>query len=374
MAGLGATTAALKAMRAQAEAMAAAGIGPAQGRLHETTGFGSNPGALRMLSHVPEGLDAGAPLVVVLHGCTQTAEGYLHGVGWPALADRYGFVLLCPEQTTANNPNRCFNWFLPEDVAQGRGEAGSIRQMIERAVSDHGVDRRRIFVTGLSAGGAMTSALLAAYPDVFAGGAIIAGLPAGAASSMQEAFGAMMQSRSRPASQWGDLVRQASKHAGPWPKVSIWHGDADTTVAPANAEAIVRQWTDVHRLRQEPDSVELVQGYRRAVWRGPDGAPVVESYSIRGMGHGTPLATGGTEGYGQAGPFMLEVGISSSLQIAQFWGLTGAVRTQARPQPPPPQPRRPQTPPPPNGTPAHDLIGSVGRTITDALKAAGLMK
>jgi poly(hydroxyalkanoate) depolymerase family esterase len=116
-------------------------------------------------------------LVVALHGCTQTAADYDHGSGWTRLADRYGFAVLFPEQQRANNPNNCFNWFLPSDTRRSHGEAFSIRQMIERVITDHGVDRRRVFVVGLSAGGAMTSAMLATYPDLFAGGAIIAGLP-----------------------------------------------------------------------------------------------------------------------------------------------------------------------------------------------------
>ncbi len=153
--------------------------------------FGSNPGNLRMLSYVPQGLPKGRPLVIALHGCTQTAAVYDYGSGWSNLADRHGFAVLFPEQQRANNPNNCFNWFLASDTRRDQGEALSIRQMIECLIQDYGVDRSRIFVVGLSAGGAMAAAMLAAYPDVFAGGAIIAGLPHGAATNVQEAFEAM---------------------------------------------------------------------------------------------------------------------------------------------------------------------------------------
>ena len=115
-------------------------------------------------------------LVVVLHGCGQTAAGYDFGTGWSTLAKRYGFALLMPEQQGSNNANTCFNWFNQGDVARGRGEAASIRQMIARMVADQKIDLHRIYITGLSAGGAMTSAMLAVYPEVFAGGAIVAGL------------------------------------------------------------------------------------------------------------------------------------------------------------------------------------------------------
>ncbi len=137
-------------------------------RLQPLAGFGPNPGALAAKFHVPNGLEEGAPLVVVLHGCTQTAAGYDYHSGWSRLADEAGFALLFPEQQRANNPNLCFNWFLPGDARRGSGEALSIRQMIETMVATHGLDRTRIFITGLSAGGAMASAMLASYPEVFA--------------------------------------------------------------------------------------------------------------------------------------------------------------------------------------------------------------
>jgi feruloyl esterase len=294
--------------------------------LVEVDGFGTNPGALRMFAFVPEALPRASALVVVLHGCGQTAAGYDFGTGWSTLAKRYGFALLMPEQQGSNNANTCFNWFNPGDVARGRGEAASIRQMIARIVADHKIDSRRIYVTGLSAGGAMTSVMLAVYPEVFAGGAIIAGLPFGIASNVREALGGMMQSTSRPADQLGDLVRKASKHRGPWPKVSVWHGSADRTVNPGNANEIVKQWLDVHGLPSAPMSAVDVDGHPREVWWNADGETVVESYTITDMAHGTPLGLAGNdEPYGAEGAFLIEAGISSSYHIANFFGLTERV-------------------------------------------------
>jgi poly(hydroxyalkanoate) depolymerase family esterase len=294
-----------------------------QSPLVEINDFGSNPGGLRMFAFVPEQLPRAPALVVVLHGCGQTAAGYDLGAGWSTLAERYGFALLMPEQTASNNANTCFNWFNPEDIARGSGEAGSIRQMIARMAGDHKIDSRRIYVTGLSAGGAMTSVMLATYPDVFAGGAVIAGLPYGVASNVREALSGMMASPSRPASELGDLVRNASKHKGPWPKLSVWHGSADRTVNPANADEIVKQWLDVHGLPLAPMSAGEVDGYPREVWWNADGETVIESYTITDMAHGTPLGDSGhDERFGEGGAFLIEAGISSSYHIANFFGLT----------------------------------------------------
>jgi poly(hydroxyalkanoate) depolymerase family esterase len=278
-----------------------------------------------MFGYCPQTLPDNPALVVVLHGCTQTAAGYDLGAGWSTLADRYGFALLLPEQQRSNNPNGCFNWFRPEHSRRNQGEPLSIRQMIEKSIVDHGIDRRRVFVTGLSAGGAMASNMLACYPEVFSGGAIIAGLPYGAATTVQQAFESMFQCPSRPAREWGDLVRKASSHRGPWPRVSVWHGNDDKTVIPSNALEILKQWTEVHGLPPSPSLKTRVDGHPREVWINDAGDELIEAYTITDMAHGTPLAIGEAEGAcGSPGPFLLPVGISSSYHIAKFFGIAVA--------------------------------------------------
>src|SRR5215207_11760807 len=137
------------------------------GRLRTVEGFGFNPGRLALYAYVPAGMGKGAPLVVVLHGCTQTAASYDEGSGWSRLADEHGFAVAFPEQRSENNGKLCFNWFDPRHTERGRGEAQSIAQMIEHMVVAHGLDGSRIYITGLSAGGAMTSVMLATYPELF---------------------------------------------------------------------------------------------------------------------------------------------------------------------------------------------------------------
>jgi hypothetical protein len=125
----------------------------------------------------------------------------------------------------------------------------------------------------------------------------------------------------------GDLVRNASDHRGPWPKISVWHGSADRTVNPANADEIVKQWLDVHHLPPAPMSEGTVDGYPRQIWWNADGETLVESYTITNMAHGTPLGIADNdERYGAQGAFMIEAGTSSSYHIANFFGLTEWIR------------------------------------------------
>jgi len=291
-------------------------------RLRELTGFGANPGDLRMFVYAPSHLPPKAPLVIALHGCTQTADEYDHGTGWSSLADSLGFAVVYPQQQSANNPKNCFSWFLPGDIGRGHGEALSIREMVEHAVAIFAADRGKVFVTGLSSGGAMTAVMLATYPEVFAGGAIIAGLPYGCASNVQQAFEAMFTEQGHAARALGDTVREASRHRGPWPKISVWHGTNDPIVKPANGEAIIRQWTNVHGLSGSPSYQELIGGHTRRIWSDAKGEALIEAFTIRGMAHGVPLATTtGGERCGAAGAFFLDVGISSTHQIARFWRL-----------------------------------------------------
>jgi feruloyl esterase len=348
---------------------------PGETRLRAIDAFGDDPGGLRMFAYAPPGLAPGAPLLVVLHGCTQSAAGYDDAAGWSRLADEHGFALVLPEQRRENNPRLCFNWFEPEHVARGSGEVASIRSMVAHAVAAYGADPDRVFVTGLSAGGAMTAALLAAYPEVFAGGAIIAGLPAGAARDVPSALKAMRDGVIRPPARWGGLVRAAAPPPARWPRVAIWHGDADAVVRLVNAGELVKQWTDVHGVAHATPQIDEIDGAARRVWRGPDGVALVEEVVVPGLGHGAPLDTAvGAPGRGRAAPFMLEAGISSTWRIAQSFGLAEARPSSVR------ETTRPRAEPAPREAPASDRGAEprrgfdVAGVIEASLRRAGLLR
>jgi poly(hydroxyalkanoate) depolymerase family esterase len=282
----------------------------------EQTGFGSNPGGLQMFRYAPAGLPAGAPLVVAMHGCTQTAAQYGDESGWLQLADRWRFALLLPQKPYGG----CFSWYDRAATTRDRGEALSVRQMVDWMLTEYRSDSRRVYVTGLSSGGAMTAVMLAAYPEVFAGGGIVAGLPYRCAKSMIDAYACMNPGVDRTPQAWGDLMRAASPYRGPWPSVSIWQGTADTTVAPANQAELLDQWTNVHGVDEVADVSDTVAGYPHRVYADATGAGVVETYQITGMPHGQPVAPT-VEGCGHTGTYAFDRGICAAYHIGLFWGL-----------------------------------------------------
>lgn len=251
--------------------------------------FGDNPGRLRMLAHVPSRV-TGRPLVVLLHGCGQDAARFALDSGWIDMAERLRFPLILPEQSDANNARRCFQWFQPSDTARGHGEAASIAAMTRAAISRFDSDSRRVFIVGLSAGGAMATAMLAAYPDLFAAGASVAGLPVGAARTGMQAILRMTSAGpDRTPQQWAAQVRAAGPrgYAGPWPRLSIWHGQSDTTVAPENANLLASQWRALHGLFDQTLAEQVRDGVWHRSWPAePHG--LVEAWSLPRFPHAYP--------------------------------------------------------------------------------------
>ncbi|GAA1379221.1 extracellular catalytic domain type 1 short-chain-length polyhydroxyalkanoate depolymerase [Catellatospora chokoriensis] len=299
---------------------AAVAAAPAQAAtLTQVSSFGSNPGNLAMYSYRPDNLPAGRPVVVLLHGCTQNASGYFTNSGWRKYADLWGFSLIVAEQKSANNSLSCFNWFQAGDIARGAGEALSVRQMVDHAVANLGADASRVYVSGLSAGGAMSAVMLATYPDVFKAGSVVAGIPYNCGTVCQSA------AQSKTPQQWGTLVRNAySGYSGPWPRVAIWQGQSDSTVVPANGTELMTQWTNVHGVTQTPTGTTSLPAGTTLETYGSD---VVRLYKVAGMGHGTPVDPGsGIDQCGTATSYFLDT-ICSAYRDAVYFGLDSTATT-----------------------------------------------
>jgi poly(3-hydroxybutyrate) depolymerase len=247
--------------------------------LQSINDFGSNPGNLNMYVYVPNGHQPKPALVVALHECVQKAPTFDDETGLTKFADKLKFLLLLPEQPAVNNEYQCFNWFQTEDNQKNLGESGSIRNMIQYMIDTYDVEVSRIFVLGLSAGGSMTSVLMANYPELFQGRAIIAGTPYGcnnptlftspmyywlnmfygeAAAAIYACGLFNYTPTQRSAAEWGDLVRASSGGTpAAWPKViSLWQGLKDSRVNPANQSELIKQWTNVLGIDQTPDQTE----------------------------------------------------------------------------------------------------------------------
>ena len=263
-----------------------------------------NPGGLILHAHVPHNLPAGAPLVVLLHGCGQNAEEFATQSGWRYLAAKHNFALLIPAQTEANNAQTCFNWFRPADIQHGQGEAESIAAMAKSMVDGLHLDGSRVFVTGLSAGGAMTAVLLAAYPNLFAAGAVVAGLPAGSASNVVNALARMAgRGQKHDPADWAGQARRLGppQYEGRYPRVSVWQGLADQVVAASNARDVALQFASLHELSL-PATTSPRAGMHRTVWGN-----AVELWELDFAGHVYPSEA--------------EQGISAAQEIAKFWGI-----------------------------------------------------
>jgi poly(hydroxyalkanoate) depolymerase family esterase len=321
----------------------------------------AGPG-LRFCVHAPGGVQAGAavPLVCMLHGCTQDAAGFAVATRMNEAADRHGFVVVYPQQDRSQNPQGCWNWFLREHQTRGTGEPAALAATVRHVMgttSPWTIDSRRVFVAGLSAGGAMAAVMLAAYPEAFAGGAIVAGVPYGCAgtdgepvlAAEKEAFLAnpflgeaawaayacgitragpvpvRLTPFDREPGTWAGRVRQAGAPTPPaWPRVSLWQGDADPTVNPMNLRELLDQWTAVEGIDEVPDREEATAAYRRREFADAAGGVRVETYELPGMGHAVPVDPGtGPEQCGKVAPYFADRHVCAAFRIARFWGLTG---------------------------------------------------
>ena len=290
-----------------------------------------NPGKLGLLLYRSPRMAARPPLVLLLHGCRQDAATFARESGWLARIDRAGGVLAVPEQRPENNHSQCFNWF-EADGPTGRAELDSLTRIIDGLRARHDCDPARICVVGLSAGGAMAAALMAAAPDRIAAGAVVAGLPVGVAHSAGEALHKMVAPAAGGSDdQWESRARilAPAGYAGPWPRLSVWHGTADQVVNDGNAALLVQQWRALHGLATAPDSTASLgeDHVRYAAWSHAGVLPGVERWTLSGVDHAYPIGPGG-----RPGRWVTPTAIDATAEIAAFFGLVGGQEPSGRPR------------------------------------------
>ena len=254
----------------------------AQGGQFINASFGNHAGARPYKLYIPSGY-TGQPLhlVVMLHGCTQTPDDFAAGTGMNALAEERGCFVLYPAQTSGANRSRCWNWFKRGDQGRDKGEPAILAGMTRECMRRYAIDPRRVYVAGLSAGGAMAAVLAAAYPDLYAAVGIHSGLAVGSAHDVQSAFAAM---QGAPASAQGKRT-QGKRTPGALP-VIVFHGDRDTTVHPSNGEQLFMDAVDpAMRASVEQGHVPGGHAFTRTVHRDSSGRIVLERWVVHGAGH-----------------------------------------------------------------------------------------
>jgi poly(hydroxyalkanoate) depolymerase family esterase len=239
------------------------------------------------------------PLVVMLHGCTQDPDDFAAGTGMNALAREQGFYVLYPAQAQDANPSRCWNWFKHNHQTRNRGETAVIATMTHAVVQAHGIDPDRVFIAGLSAGGAMAALVAAAYPETFAAVGVHSGLPPGAADSLPQGLAAMRTGTGATTLPAGipvgkrSMANPAAAAELPVPAI-VFHGDQDQTVHPRNGEQVIEAVLK-SRARSSASTANrptLEQGvstrgrrYTRSTHRSDSGQPIAEHWLVHGAGH-----------------------------------------------------------------------------------------
>ena len=253
-----------------------------------------------------------SPLLMMLHGCTHDAEDTAEISGMNRIAEANGFLVVYPEQSRLANLMKCWNWFAEKDQTRDAGEPSILAAAVDKVRSTHHVDGDRIYVAGVSAGGAMASILGATYPDLFAAIAVFAGAEFKAATSVSTGLAAMKHGGPHPIRQ-GQLAFDAMRGGLTQTKrrrmpVIVFHGTADTTVNPVNADQVIAQWGKTNAclamrsadsefaLRETVIGGQVPEGYafRKYVYSDPAGRLLMEKWLIQGLGHawsGSPKAS-----------------------------------------------------------------------------------
>ncbi|BCT93535.1 hypothetical protein LYSHEL_25590 [Lysobacter helvus] len=252
---------------------------PGQDGEFTTRTFTNAAGTLAYKVYIPAGhavTTQPVPLLVMLHGCTQSPDDFAAGTRMNALADAHGFLVAYPAQAARANGSKCWNWFRGADQRHGAGEPSLIAGIAQQVAQDHRIDPERIYVAGLSAGAAMAVILGETYPDVFAAVGAHSGLPFAVAHDVGSAFAAMKGGQRR--------VSDRATHSLP---TIVFHGDADHTVAASNGDGIVDDAIGGSLLHAttQGDTVPGGRSYVRDVFTDPDGRTRVEHWRVHGAGH-----------------------------------------------------------------------------------------
>lgn len=241
--------------------------------------FENEAGARPYKLYIPTGyVGEPLPIVVMLHGCTQTPDDFAAGTRMNALAEKSGYLVLYPAQTRAANGSRCWNWFKRGNQRRGKGEPAILAGMTRECMSRYAIDPRRVYVAGLSAGGAMAAVLASAYPDLYAALGVHSGLAVGSAHDVQSAFVAMQGTPAARSAVWKRISKSV-------PAI-VFHGDRDTTVHPRNGEQVILESVDPAAASSvERGQVPGGHAYTRTVHRDATGRVFLEHWLVHGAGH-----------------------------------------------------------------------------------------
>ena len=241
--------------------------------------FANQAGSRAYKLYVPSGYnEQPLPLVVMLHGCTQSPDDFAAGTRMNDLAEEGTFLVAYPAQTQSANVSKCWNWFSPADQRRDQGEPSLLAGITRQIMRDFRVQPARVYIAGLSAGGAAAAIMGATYPDLYAAIGVHSGLACGAASDIPSAFAAMRQGRS-------DIAR--GNGAGRAVPTIVFHGDRDTTVNPVNGDQVIAQSKAAAELRTTVTTGEAPGGvrYTCTVQTDENGQSILEQWVLRGAGH-----------------------------------------------------------------------------------------
>lgn len=278
--------------------------------------FGANPGDLEASYFTPN-IESPA-LVVLLHGCAQQGDELAFQSGLFGLAKKHNFALLLPQQGLSNNIKRCFNWYSADDFTRDSGESDSIKNMISQLKGQLG--SKKVYIIGLSAGGAMASGMLANYPALFTGGAVVAGIPFPCAEGLMTGISCMRNGPSQTADELVTLVKKRNPKQTTWPKLSVWTGVNDSIVNPLNSSMLAQQWAILSALESKP-IVNKKSGYTITHWQNSANETRVELIEVAHLGHGI-MVNPQVENGGEVSDYVLASPLSTVKHVVDFWQLS----------------------------------------------------